>query len=304
MTMNYYVEALPGADSTVTYNNKSYVLYQPLTAYYIRITVEDFMDLDGFTKYTTNPNTTATTSGLTYYTQNGSIATNVNFYYTRNVYSINFMDGAYYDGNNNRIQSETSTGQISSQSGIAYGADVSSYNDYTPSTAPTGYVFEGWYLDQTCTQPYTFTTMRNGGLTVYAKWRQIQYRVFLHPNADHITALDWGSNNQAMNFRISYGGKISAPTGVDGNGNYEFVGWYTDAALLNAFSEDAVVLNEQTVTTPYDKTTDFTDPMDKWGNGATSNSDITGNEGTDRFWITKNMTYMENGAQCLTVPMA
>jgi hypothetical protein len=49
-------------------------------------------------------------------------------------------------------------------------------------------------------------------LTVYAKWRQIQYRVFLHPNADNDPSLDWGSETQAMNFRVSYGGKISTPT--------------------------------------------------------------------------------------------
>ena len=47
------------------------------------------------------------------------------------------------------------------------------------------------------------------------------------------------------------------------------------------------MLNETTVTTPYDKTIDMTDVMDKYGNGATINKDAVGNNGGDRFWITK-----------------
>ena len=85
----------------------------------------------------------------------------VNFYYTRNVYTLNFMDGAYYDGNNNRINDEISQGQLNIISNIAYGANLTSYNSdgaYKP-TAPAGYVFEGWYIDSACTAPYTFTTM-------------------------------------------------------------------------------------------------------------------------------------------------
>ena len=73
-------------------------------------------------------------------------------------------------------------------------------------------------MDDTCTQPYTFTTMPEG-ITVYAKWRQIQYRAFLHSNAllengDYDDTLFWGSDSQEMSFRVSYGGKISVPRGT------------------------------------------------------------------------------------------
>ena len=51
------------------------------------------------------------------------------------------------------------------------------------------------------------------------------------------------------------------------------------------------VLNDTTVTTPYDKTVDMTDVMNKYGNivGEGTNADITGNNGGDRFWITRKL---------------
>ena len=45
--------------------------------------------------------------------------------------------------------------------------------------------------------------------------------------------------------------------------------------------------------TPYNKATDFTDVMDQWGNISSTetayNSDATGFNGGDRFWITKRV---------------
>jgi hypothetical protein len=42
-----------------------------------------------------------------------------------------------------------------------FGSDISSYNAYKPSEdkTPVGFVFEGWYIDDACTQPYTFTSL-------------------------------------------------------------------------------------------------------------------------------------------------
>ena len=210
----------------------------------------------------------------------------MDYYYKREVYTINFMDGTYYDGDNNPIVE--SSRQLETKRNIPYLDDISSYNSYRTSNIPdeaVGYVFEGWYADKPCSQPYNFNRMPKDGVTVYAKWRQIQYRVFLHPNAnpDVIPDLDWGSSNQALNFRITCGNHLSAPTGV--SEEYEFVGWYTNRECTRAFNENAFVLNESTVTEPYDKTTDFTDDMDKYGNGATYNKDAI----NDRFWITKKL---------------
>ena len=277
--VKYYVEALPEDTNRVTFNGKEFVLYYDAVIHFQSADLystesEEFTDITGFTKYGSNPQYS---DGQANFDDDWTIS----LYYTRNHYKINYMDGAYVDGNGNPIE-EAGQGQLREIGNILYGADLTSYNKggndfYTP-TAPAGYVFEGWYIDSACTHAYDFTTMPEGGLTVYAKWRQIQYRVFLHPNAGTDSTLTWGSESQDMNFRVSYGGKVSVPTGQ--RTGYEFYGWYTDEACTKAFAA-ATVLNDSTVTTEYDKTTHMTDPMDKWGNGATSNADV------NRFWITK-----------------
>ena len=215
-------------------------------------------------------------------------------------YGILYEDGVYVSGGGNPIDGYTGGTVLKEEKDIAYGSDMDSYNSgganyYAPTRA--GFVFAGWYIDENCTQPYTFTTMTEG-ITVYAKWVQTQYRVFLHPNAEvngqPDSTLDWGSDAQQMNFRISHGGKVSAPTGLrDG---YEFVGWYLDEDLTQVFNADAFVLNDTTVTAPYDKTTDMTDPMDRWGNigAGASNSDV------DRFWITRKLDLYAKWRQTLT----
>ena len=229
----------------------------------------------------------------------------MDYYYSRKKYSINYMDGSYYNGNNVKLNEFAPIGQIHEVSNISYGDSIRIHGTYTPNAAPhAGFVFEGWYTDKPCTQLFDFNAkMTSANITVYAKWRQIQYRVFLHPNVDPgDNSLDWGADDQALNFRRTYNDKISVPTGI--RDDYEFVGWYTNPGCTNPFYESAVVLNETTVRTAYDKTTDFTDDMDKWGNikstsphpegtaGPGYNSDSYSYENgefsvRDRFWITK-----------------
>ena len=145
---------------------------------------------------------------------------------------------------------------------------------------------DGWYYDDACTQAVDWNTQMYEGLTVYAKWRQIQYRVFLHPNAGTTdnpdSTLDLGSDGQSTSFRVSYGGKVSLPTTMKRAG-YELVGWYTDPACTKVFDADVFTLNDTTVTTPYD--TSQSTECDKWGNAIkdTTNKDVENN----RYWITK-----------------
>lgn len=294
--IHYYVETIPGQTPTRTYNGRGFTEYKTVDANYGFFTeAEDYINLVGFSKNNSYPPQAYKANNTTSVNQvwNNGEAIHVYCYYLRNYYSIIFMNGAYFDGNNNNLRTDGST-PIETVSGIAYGANVRSYNDYTPSPSlvPDGYVFEGWYADKTCTRPFDFTTMPSANVTVYAKWRQIQYRVFLHPNVDaEDISLNWGDEGQEMNFRITCGDKVSTPTGL--RADYEFVGWYTDEQFRHAFNADATPLNETTVTTPYDKTTDYTGPMDKYGNIGDNpwNSDSMQNATTvrdpKRFWITK-----------------
>lgn len=227
--------------------------------------------------------------------------TGMDIYFNRDKYNILYQDGVYVDGDGNPVEGFVSQGDFKTVKDIIYGGSLASYNkggnDYYDPTEDSEYdnfVFAGWYTDDKCQNAYTFTTMPEG-ITVYAKWVRAQYRVFLHPQVDPSdTSLDWGSDDQQMNFRISAGDKVSAPTGL--RDDFEMVGWYLDKDYTQLFNADAFVLNDTTVTTPYDKTKDFTDPMDEYGNGATWNSDVQDKYGNprDRFWITKKLDLYAN----------
>ena len=224
----------------------------------------------------------------------GSVGNYTNLYirYERLQYNMQFMDGVYVDGNGTTLQSYSSRGQLKVVNDITYGSSIASYNkgntDYYEPTFD-GFVFEGWYLDDHCLQPYTFTTMQEG-VTVYAKWRQIQYRVFLHPNVieSEDPSLDMG--DQSTSFRVAYGDTIDSINAV--RDEYELIGWYTDPALTQAFNFDSYVINNDTVKTPYNKTedTELTTPYGTVEAGKEGiNNDATGYNGGDRFWITRKL---------------
>ncbi len=231
---------------------------------------------------------------------------NINYVYKRLAYKVNFMDGKYVDGNGNQLNDRSKV-LLAESEDVPFGAIIpDNIQNYKPTLpdGEKGYVFEGWYADATCNTLYDFSgTMPVGGIEVYAKWRQVQYRVFLHPNAYNENgtkdeSLDWGDDpndpehRQQMNFRVSYGQKVSTPTGTrDG---YVFVGWYFDEACTRVFNGNSYVLNETIGLQEYNKTAHMTDPMDKWGAGATTNADV------DRFWITEEFNIYGKWRKILT----
>jgi len=288
--MYYYVEALEGDKVDTTYGGKNYTEHAHVeidsNGGVTSTKDEDFYDIDGYSQYASSPA----------YGSDGRVELNwdnyytIRFYYERKTYPVNYMDGVYVSGNDypGNVVQHKETNRLSTSERISYGANISAYGEYIPDLpeGEAGYVFEGWFADKACQHEYNFNTgMPLGGVTVYAKWRQIRYRVFLHPNAENDETLNWGSDSQEMNFGIAYGGKVSTPTGTR-NGQV-FVGWYTDEACTKAFNGDAFVLNDTTVPEEpvYDKTVDMTDPMDKFGNvGADAyNSDA------ERFWVTRKL---------------
>ena len=212
--------------------------------------------------------------------------------YNRVKNKITFMDGGYFDGNGNELEEEKYPDAFRQSPDYYYQADVSAYNEdgslyYIPDAYHNGYTFAGWYADDACTQPYDFKTMSASGITVYAKWVQTQYRVFLHPNVPQTDAsLEWGQTNQQMNFRVTNGEKIAGGSMINGErSDYELIGWYTDPDCKKAFNFDAFVLNDTTVTQEYDKSVDMTDPMNKYGVVGSNayNADV------DRPWVTKKL---------------
>ncbi|MBQ6314183.1 MAG: InlB B-repeat-containing protein [Mogibacterium sp.] len=308
---HYYVEALPGAQNTRTYNGVQYSLYMPVLENDFNIVFynDDFFELDGFTRQaitdSTNQSVTVSVNGSRWpdvqngnyqpiQLSNGATADNLYFYYTRDKFKIFYNDGRYVDGNGN-VLDEAIRKDIHESGDIYYGASVADQkNEYKPTLDE--YEFAGWYLDDACTQPFDFdtSTMPKGGIQLYAKWVQKQYRVFMHPNVPTSESLEWGQTGQEMSYRVSYGEKVSGGHKVMGTrdgGNYELIGWYTDPGFTNAFNFDAYVLRDDTVDingnpllVAYDKTENT--ELDDYGNPTeTGNKDSANN----RFWINKKL---------------
>ncbi|WP_026670847.1 InlB B-repeat-containing protein [Butyrivibrio sp. AE3006] len=237
-------------------------------------------------------------------TENGQ-SRGMAFYYTRNTSGITYMDGAYYTGNGVKVEGMVPDTILKEVEDIKFATDLTSYNKnvngqqganyYVPTPKYEGIIFDGWYKDAECQDPYTFTTMTKDQIIVYAKWILKQYRVILHPNAyeDDGTTKKAGYfiGNQGMSFRVDYNDLVSptSPTADD----YEFVGWYRDTEFSELFSCAATALNDTSVITPYDRTgpTEY----DQLGN-ATSDingdehpKDNDGNPLPPRFWITRRL---------------
>ena len=326
-TINYYVEALADDEDKVSapYNLYSgtgntlvhpesgmqFVLYTSVKAKYNGVTMEDLLTLNGFTLIgADSQGETRGSNNTFFYIYDSSSDGTLNLYYTRQKYTINYMDGAYFTGGNGTTP-YTPTGNAFtpySSDAIPFNDDISSYgpdgdNYETPTNANNhGFYFAGWYADQTCQgELYDFDKMPLDGVTVYAKWVQLRYRVFLKPNVPTSdTTLYWGSDTQQMNFGIGYGGKVSTPTGT--RTGYEFIGWFTDEARTDVFNAEFISLTDDTVPAnpAYDKTVDMTDqaatytdsegkvvhyPMDKYGNinDAGYNSDAA------RPWVQRKL---------------
>jgi uncharacterized repeat protein (TIGR02543 family) len=97
-----------------------------------------------------------------------------------------------------------------------------------PEPVRSGYTFEGWFLDEALTQPFTIgALLTNQTLTLYAKWSQIlvTYTMTFESNG--------GSAVSAIT--LAAGASVSAPTAPTRVG-YTFGGWYSDVGLTSAYT--------------------------------------------------------------------
>ena len=252
-TMNYYIEALPDATGTHTYNGKRYSLYNTVQAKYNGVTEEDYLDLNGFAKEavadadgnTLSPISVQNSPEFYRRNRNSNPATTVNFYYSRNKYSITYWDGAYFDDKGRPI-SESSMGHLHTASDIPYESNISSYEtSYKPSR--DGYIFDGWYDDNTCTQPAVFDKMPLDGKRVYAKWTQKEFMIYLHgmDEDDPSDPCQYTDPTQSTQFDVPTGSTVG---NVGGTRNYyDLVGWYTDSNYKHLYDFDSYIVNDSTV---------------------------------------------------------
>ena len=145
----YYVEILPGENSSITVGGIKYRLDHTDKMYGsgIRITKEDQYPLKGFTF---NEEVSD---------KIGKRYEGASFYYTRNDYNLNFFN----NGKTEKTVSKKYEQSISSEN----------YTPARPSSLPEYYVFDGWYENELCEgEAFNFTgqKMPAQNVTLYAKW--------------------------------------------------------------------------------------------------------------------------------------
>ncbi|MBQ1712629.1 MAG: InlB B-repeat-containing protein, partial [Firmicutes bacterium] len=160
--------------------------------------------------------------------------------------NVTYMYGAFVDKDGNKIATQYS-GTIHTSDNYYYGQSIADAGNYTPSVP--GYVFVGWYSSPECTadSAYSFTgkKMPEGGVTVYAKFQQMRFRVICDPT-DGGTVTDVSfPGAQATMFRLDYGDKIDgeALSSAMSPGKI-LLGWYTDKDCTDPFSFTTPITDE------------------------------------------------------------
>jgi uncharacterized repeat protein (TIGR02543 family) len=212
MNLNYYLEGLDGKyylDHTDSFKSDNDGW---------STTKEDHYDIEGFT-YTGN------VKDGTRFKQIEKNVYGVSFEYSRNSYSIKFVNG-----------------RDTTEKTVKYGADISNIDLSTaparPEGVPSSYEFAGWYDNELrAGDPVKLSgTMPAHNITLYAKWTAPTYTATIHTNmkgtGDTLQlTVDYGSevNENAMPSVVDADGKIiQEGTGnatVTVPENYSWIGW-------------------------------------------------------------------------------
>ena len=145
----YYVETLPGENSSITVGGIKYRLDHTDKMYgsNIKITIEDQYPLKGYT-FKEGPSTKI-----------GQRYDGAKFYYTRNLYVLKFINNGKEDKSVEKKYEQSISGE--------------NYTPTRPSSLPEYYVFDGWYENELCEgEAFNFTgkKMPAQNVTLYAKW--------------------------------------------------------------------------------------------------------------------------------------
>ena len=111
---------------------------------------------------------------------------------------------------------------------------------FTSPAAPTkiSYTFAGWYTDINCTVPYTFGSVVNSDLTLYAKWTA----------AGAFTVIfDSKGGTAVQPVPVQTNGTLTKPTPDPTKAGFVFGGWYIDDACTAAYTFGQVVTQSFTL---------------------------------------------------------
>lgn len=137
---------------------------------------------------------------------------------------------AVFEVNKYSISFETNGGSVVTAIQGNYGDSVAKPTDPTK----TGYQFAGWYVDsQLNGESYTFTTMPINGITLYAKWTPVTYRITYKFMLDVSTEINTAvTNNNVTSYTVESQLSLAVPT----TRGYTFEAWYTDANLTKSIN--------------------------------------------------------------------
>lgn len=116
--------------------------------------------------------------------------------------------------------------------------------------AREGFTFRGWYIDESCTLPFTFDTPIEADTDVFALWTD--------DNAVYHTVTF--AMNYYGSFRAEYpqivkdGEKAVIPPFTPEREGYAFEGWFTDEQGEGAYDASAAVAGDQTVFAKWTRT--------------------------------------------------
>ena len=206
----YYVEILPGENSSITVGGIKYRLDHTDKMYGsgIRITKEDQYPLKGFTF---NEEVSD---------KIGKRYEGASFYYTRNDYNLNFIN----NGKPEKTVSKKYEQSISSEN----------YTPARPSSLPEYYVFDGWYENELCEgEAYNFTgkKMPTQNVTLYAKWTASDVKLTYNLNNPEGALV--------MNTEEVVAGTVASTVlpSIPTINEYSFAGWYYADGNGNITSE-------------------------------------------------------------------
>ena len=104
-----------------------------------------------------------------------------------------------------------------------------------------GYTFDGWHLDESCTQVFNFDTVLTENTTLYAKW------LVKTPAVQKITVTFNSLGGSAVAPQEIDKGDKATPPGDPTKEGYDFGGWYEDEECTIEFDFDTVLTDNKTL---------------------------------------------------------
>ena len=206
-TWYYYLEVLPGQVTTGLTTRadggKTYYLYNTTTIKGSGISLtydEDYFPITGFTQRD---------NVVPVFDRNNKAY----LYYTRNSYELKFIN----------YGTAVKTGTK------LYQADISDeyfVPEYPATLEPGAYTFDGWYIDETMQQRFSFenATMPAKPLVLHANWVPVTHTVTTWLTVDKDTPVIVGNSNRNVQT-VPHGGMAEAPA-EPVRDPYKFIGWF------------------------------------------------------------------------------